>query len=339
MSSENNKKSTALSEEEYSAGKSPSEFKKPVIITGILLAASVILLIAAFILIFNNNAAEEPASVSADMETYPAVSSIITETTTASATTSTTTVITTTTTTTTKTTTVTTTVTTKANIDASRYIGFWHKRNMGTDRELTISSVNGNKIIFTLWYYRLASIDNILAELDGNTAYFKTDDIEGYMLFCGDTIEFCITYSVVSFMPEEHLTFNARHDHSWYMDGFETKPPFESYVIQVSNPNLPIYAEPSYYSSVTGYITDQSYYTIVDEEGSWGMLKSGLGWINLIDASYTFEGGIADDGREEGEEEEFLIGIYCSSCQQKFHVSSFDSVYICPFCGHDCTYE
>lgn len=339
MSSENNKKNTALSEEEYSAGKSPSEFKKPVIITGVLLAASVILLIAAFILIFNNNAAEEPASVSADMETYPSVSSIITETTTASATTSTTTVTTITTTTTTKTTTVTTTVTTKANIDASRCIGFWHKRNMGTERELTISSVNGNNIIFTLWYYRTGSIDDAIAVLDGNTAYFSTNDASGYMIFYDNEIELTITESAIPYMQPETMTFNAHHDQSYYKSSVETEPPFESYVIQVSNPNLPIYAEPSYYSSVTGYITDQSYYTIVDEEGSWGMLKSGLGWINLIDASYTFEGGIADDGREEGEEEEFLIGIYCSSCQQKFHVSSFDSVYICPFCGHDCTYE
>lgn len=333
MTTEKNKK-------EYTGKMSSLKNNKPFIIVSILLTAAVILLAIAFCLLTDKNSESSSKTLS---ETETAVTTTVTSaslsaesSTSATQTTTSTTV---TTTATSTTTTTTTTVTTKANIDASSYIGFWHKRNIGLERELTISSVNGNNIVFTLWYYRTGSIDDAVAVLDGDTAYFSTNDASGFMTFFDERIELTLTESAIPYMPPESMTFNARHEQSYYKGSAETEPPFESYVMQVSNPNLPIYAEPSYYSSVTGYITDQSYYTIVDEEGSWGKLKSGLGWINLIDASYTFEGGIADDGREEGEEEEVLIGMYCSSCCQKFHVSSFDSVYICPFCGHDCTYE
>lgn len=329
---------TENTENEHTEKKSSLKDNKPFIIVSILLAAVLVfIVIFCFLLADKNNESNSEASTETTVTTTVTSASLTTESsvsTTATQTTTSTTVTTTTTSTT-------TTVTTKANINASSYIGFWHKQNMGTERELTISSVNGNNIVFTLWYYRTASIDDAIAVLDGDTAYFKTDGIKGYMVFCDGTIEFSITDSPNPLMPAENMTFNARHDHSWYRDGFETEPPFESYILHVSNPNLTIYAEPSYYSSVTGYITDQGYYTIVAEDGSWGKLKSGMGWINLIDASYTFEGGLADDGRgeDEYEEEEVLVGMYCSSCWQKFHVSSFDSVYICPFCGHDCTYE
>ena len=293
---------TENKEKEHTEKKPSLKNSRPFIIAGILMAAAVMLMIIALVLLIKNDgkSGEVLSSTAADV-TETAVSTTLTTETTISETTSSTTTTATTTVTTT-TTTVTTTVTTKANVDASSYIGFWHKRNMGLERELTISSVNGNNIIFTLWYYRTGSIDDAVAVLDGDTAYFSTNDASGFMTFCDERIEFALTECSIPYMPPETMTFNARHEQSYYKGSIETEPAFEPYVIQVANPNLPIYSSASYYSSITGYITDQSYYTIVDEDGSWGKLKSSLGWINLLDASYSFGDGIADDVREEVEE-------------------------------------
>ena len=65
-----------------------------------------------------------------------------------------------TTTSTSTTTTITSTVTTTESYyeDVSSYIGFWHKESIGYDRELTISSVKRNNIIFSLWYLSLIHI-------------------------------------------------------------------------------------------------------------------------------------------------------------------------------------
>lgn len=116
---------------------------------------------------------------------------------------------------------------------------------------------------------------------------------------------------------------------------------FEPYTVKVENPYLTIYSGPGYGYSITGSITDMSVYTIVEEDSAhtWGKLKSGLGWINLIDASTSYAGGIDDDGRDPNEIEEVLVGIYCADCQQTFRVSSLDTVCICPRCGRDCTYD
>lgn len=72
---------------------------------------------------------------------------------------------------------------------------------------------------------------------------------------------------------------------------------FDSYTIQVYNPCLPIYDAPSYDANIVGEITDMEEYTIVEEfieEGqpsiadTWGKLKSGVGWINLFDATIAY---------------------------------------------------
>lgn len=72
---------------------------------------------------------------------------------------------------------------------------------------------------------------------------------------------------------------------------------FDSYTIQVYNPCLPIYDAPSYNANIVGEINDMQKYTIVEEfieEGqtsiadTWGKLKSGVGWINLFDASVAY---------------------------------------------------
>lgn len=81
---------------------------------------------------------------------------------------------------------------------------------------------------------------------------------------------------------------------------------FESYLLDVKG-YIPIYKKPGYDNIIVEYITELTKYTIVeerrlseDEHDVWGKLKSGLGWINIYDAKHPYEGGLADDGLEDG---------------------------------------
>lgn len=56
---------------------------------------------------------------------------------------------------------------------------------------------------------------------------------------------------------------------------------FVPYVVEVSIPNLNIRKGPGTNYAKTGKYTGKGRFTIVEENGSWGRLKSGLGWINL----------------------------------------------------------
>lgn len=62
---------------------------------------------------------------------------------------------------------------------------------------------------------------------------------------------------------------------------------FESYILNITNYNLPVYKEADYSSKINGYIKDRGKYTIVDVDKTqkWGKLKSGNGWINLSEAN------------------------------------------------------
>lgn len=81
---------------------------------------------------------------------------------------------------------------------------------------------------------------------------------------------------------------------------------FESYLLDVKG-YVPIYDKPGYNNLKVDEITELTKYTIVeerrlseDEHDVWGKLKSGLGWINIYDAKHPYEGGLADDGLEDG---------------------------------------
>ena len=63
------------------------------------------------------------------------------------------------------------------------------------------------------------------------------------------------------------------------------QPSFNPYTYTINNYCLPIFKDSRYDSDITGYITDKGTYTIVDQSGNWGKLKSGAGWINFDDAS------------------------------------------------------
>lgn len=68
--------------------------------------------------------------------------------------------------------------------------------------------------------------------------------------------------------------------HSKYLKVAKTAG-FTSYKVKVTASALNIRSGPGTNHKVTGVIRDKGVYTIVDEEGTWGKLKSGEGWISL----------------------------------------------------------
>lgn len=59
---------------------------------------------------------------------------------------------------------------------------------------------------------------------------------------------------------------------------------FESYIVRITADTLNVRHEPNNKSTIVGKLHKGDAYTIIREDGKWGYLKSGLGWIHL---SYT----------------------------------------------------
>ncbi len=322
---ENNQKEYNTEDIEQSQSQNKSN-KKLVIIISVI--AVVIIGILGFLFLGKKDTKDSQSDVSQAAVTTALVTESTTETSTETTTTSATTE-------TTTTVTVEITTTTETYADVSSYIGFWHKESIGYDRELTISSVKRNNIIFSLWYYRTDSIEDVPAALENDTAYFNTGDVQGYLTFEDNIITVVITNSSRVYMPTEVMTFDGRHDHSWEYEGFDTAADFEPYVIEVTNPKLSIYDSPSYSANIVGEITDKSRYTIVEEyiePGQtsigyiWGKLKSGVGWINMYDAT------IVDDSFYEEE----TPNVWCPNCGYGFFTTGVGTEgFNCPACGHN----
>lgn len=322
---ENNQKEYNTEDIEQSQSQNKSN-KKLVIIISVI--AVVIIGILGFLFLGKKDTKDSQSDVSQAAVTTALVTESTTETSTETTTTSATTE-------TTTTVTVKITTTTETYADVSSYIGFWHKESIGYDRELTISSVKRNNIIFSLWYYRTDSIEDVPAALENDTAYFNTGDVQGYLTFEDNIITVVITNSSRVYMPTEVMTFDGRHDHSWEYEGFDTAADFEPYVIEVTNPKLSIYDSPSYSANIVGEITDKSRYTIVEEyiePGQtsigyiWGKLKSGVGWINMYDAT------IVDDSFYEEE----TPNVWCPNCGYGFFTTGVGTEgFNCPACGHN----
>ena len=321
MQTENNQEEYNTENIEQSQSQNKSN-KKLVIIISVI--AVVIIGVIIFLLLGKEDTKDSQSDVSQAEVTTALVTESTTETTTTSVTTETTTTV-----------TAEITTTTETYADVSSYIGFWHKESVGYDRELTISSVKRNNIIFSLWYYRTDSNEDVPATLENDTAYFDTGDVQGYLTFEDDIITVAITNSSRVYMPTEVMTFDGRHDHSWEYEGFDTADDFEPYVIEVTNPKLSIYDSPSYNANIVGEITDKSRYTIVEEyiePGQtsigyiWGKLKSGVGWINMYDAT------IVDDSFYEEE----TPNVWCPNCGYGFFTSGVGTEgFTCPACGHN----
>lgn len=110
---------------------------------------------------------------------------------------------------------------------------------------------------------------------------------------------------------------------------------FEPYIIQVTNPKLYIYDSPSYSANVVGEITDKGSYTIIEdyiEPGQtsigyvWGKLKSGLGWINMYDATIVDDSFYIDDSPN----------VWCPECGYGFYTTGVGTEGLnCPSCGNN----
>lgn len=323
---ENNQEENNIADIEKSQPQNRSNKNLIIIIISVIIVAIIGILV--FLFLGKENTKDSQSEVSQAEVTTTLATESATETSTETTTTSATTEA---------TTTVTTeiTTTTESYADVSSYIGFWHKESVGYDRELTISSVKRNNIIFSLWYYRTDSIEDIPATLEDNTAYFDTEGVQGYLTFEDDIITVVITNSSRPYMTPETMTFDGRHDHSWEYEGFDTAADFEPYVIEVTNPKLSIYDSPSYNANIVGEITDKSRYTIVEEyiePGQpsigyiWGKLKSGVGWINMYDAT------IVDDSFYEEE----TPNVWCPNCGYGFFTTGVGTEgFNCPACGHN----
>lgn len=122
---------------------------------------------------------------------------------------------------------------------------------------------------------------------------------------------------------------------SWNKDEYENQtesetPVFSSYTIKLIADYVPIYSGPGYHYDLTGEITDNGVYTIVEEkeisgEGKWGRLKSGVGWINIQEA-------LAETSSESYEE---TPNVYCPNCNYGFFTADAEiSGLECPECHY-----
>ena len=278
-----------------SAEKTPGKSKAPVIVLSILLAIVIIAFVVFAFLYFTKESPNDDA-----VSVSNSISETTTELTIAESTTSTTTTITTTSAATSTAATSETTTTAAALLSADEYVGFWHMEN-SAESELTIHSIDSSTVTFSLWYYSLCSLDNLTAVIERNSAYFYDDEIEGILTFDDGSIRLYVTMSDIPGIPSQYEeVYSMRVDES-VQYGNEMQHFSEPYIIQVTNPELPIYDAPSYSAKIVGTITDNEKYTIVEEyveDGqppayrTWGRLKSGLGWINIYDATMSY----SDDG-------------------------------------------
>ena len=169
-----------------------------------------------------------------------------------------------------------------ANMD--RYLGYWNIAN-NTDKELTIQKITDNTVQFSLWYYRLDSIENVVASLDNNIAHFSTgtgeESIKGTLTFQKNSISVKIIQTERVYMPVETMLFKERHEESWQKTSSSMQ-----YSIKITNTPVNVYDGPGYSYSIVDTITDKGTCTIAekvqDNEGYvWAKLTSGIGWINL----------------------------------------------------------
>ena len=107
-----------------------------------------------------------------------------------------------------------------------------------------------------------------------------------------------------------------------------TEDSFEHYQIKIEYGELPIYDGPGFYYDIVGYITDFGTYTIVEMEEeeinggivtTWGRLKSGAGWINLIDATDNIQNPIFCQECHRSIQETYIFhNGYCEDCYNAF---------------------
>lgn len=97
--------------------------------------------------------------------------------------------------------------------NAGKYTGYWYIKGV-EEKELAINFIGNNEVNFTLSYFRLASMDDVTATLNGSTASFFYNDygskIKGTLTFNNNSITVDITQSDNYNIPAETITFNTR---------------------------------------------------------------------------------------------------------------------------------
>lgn len=121
-------------------------------------------------------------------------------------------------------------------VDLSGFAGCWHVSSDSEldggvrDRELYITRIDERTCSFNLWYYRMSSIEDVLAEIHGNIADFSyvgyngESMMEGSLTFGEGTITLTIRASDFVNMPAETIVFDGKHNSSWGYSSWPVPP-------------------------------------------------------------------------------------------------------------------
>ncbi len=314
-------------DEESDTEQAPKKSNAAIVVLIVLLVAAVIALGVFAVLYFTKDKPKEDSNSVSDN-----VSAIVTETTITDISTTTTEATTTATETTTTQTTTSTTETTTTTITATLlnendYIGFWHPEN-DAESELTIHSIDSSTVTFSLWYYRLWSIENLTAIVEQNSAYFYDDEIEGILTFDDDSIRLYVTMSNISGIPSQYEeVYSMRIDESvQYGNGMQyfDVPTTENPIGELFALETTMYGQINCHGGIvagydTSYVCDGGAVSTVRNSlgdtwhiSTWrGCYNYGIVWYECYDSDdgdyygwvdssyidfYTYDDGIGADG-------------------------------------------
>ncbi len=200
--------------------------------------------------------------------------------------------------------------TTEPNISLTEYIGFWRNSN---DDELTINSADQSSVNFSLYFYRLTSIENVVAELSGNIASFSyisngepwTGDgiTSGILEFNKSSITVTLTESDITYIPKGYtIVFDIMDSQS--RDDYQTdEPTFEENTSSSEEPIIE--TDNKVYCSVCG--TDCTNRNMTD---------------GICDDCYTH-----------------IPNVYCPNCEYGFFTTGVGiSGFECPKCNYKFNY-
>ena len=105
------------------------------------------------------------------------------------------------------------------DLDLISYVGFWNIKGR-TDEELSILHIEDGLLEFSLWYYRLNSVQYVTAILEGNVAKFDWVDELGYkfkgeLIFKDNSITVNIVESDLIYIEPSITIYDEKHE-QWY---------------------------------------------------------------------------------------------------------------------------
>lgn len=94
------------------------------------------------------------------------------------------------------------------------FIGFWYPESYGED-ELTIYYVDSSTVSFSFCSYSVWSSKIVTATIEGSSAYFYDDMMEGILNFYDDSIGLFITNTSIPIFPSQYeIIFSDKRDYS-----------------------------------------------------------------------------------------------------------------------------